>query len=365
VLGGLMNACFASSSRSKRGLAVDLDRPEGVALLLALAAEADVVVENRATGALDRLGVGWSALSAVNPRLIMVSSQLMGDRGAWAGWKGYGPITRAVSGLAWLWNHPEDVDDPQGVTTIHPDHAAGRWMAVAVGAMLARRARTGRGGHTDVAQVEVIVGQLGDVLMAEGLTPGTAVPTGNQGPDAPWGVYPCTPRTGDGATEDWVAVSVRHDADWAALAAALGRPAWTADPALATTAGRLARRAELDAALGAWTAARSAEGAAEALQAAGVPAARLVHPRVFADDPQLAARGALLEVDQPGIGPILVEGPAWRGPDLGPPTIGPAPFPGEHSREVAAEWLGLDAEAVDALVASGALEVHEPQPAPA
>jgi crotonobetainyl-CoA:carnitine CoA-transferase CaiB-like acyl-CoA transferase len=362
VLGGLMNACFASSSRTKRGLAVDLDRPEGVELLLRLAAQADVVIENRATGALERLGVGWSALSAANPRLILVSSQLMGDRGAWASWRGYGPITRAVSGLAWLWNHPEDADEPQGITTIHPDHAAGRWMAVAAGAMLLRRARTGLGGHTDVAQVDVIVGQLGDALAAESVRPGSAVPVGNLGPDAPWGVFPCT--AGPEATEDWVAVSVRGDADWAALAAVLGHPAWTTDAALATTAGRLAARDVLEAALAAWTTRRSAEDVAELLQAAGVPAARLLHPRVFADDPQLRARGALLEVDQPGIGPIVVEGPAWRGPSLGPPIITPAPFPGEHSRAVVAEWLGLDAAEVDALVASGALEVHEPAPAP-
>jgi crotonobetainyl-CoA:carnitine CoA-transferase CaiB-like acyl-CoA transferase len=375
VLGGLMNGCFASSSRTKRGLAVDLDRPEGVELLLRLAEHADVVIENRSTGALDRLGVGWTALSAVNPRLVMVSSQLMGDRGAWASWKGYGPITRAVSGLAWLWNHPEDVDDPQGVTTIHPDHAAGRWMAVAVGALLLRRARTGLGGHADVAQVEVIVGQLGDVLAAESVSPGSTVPVGNRGPDAPWGVYPCAPLDVDGGaegsvTEDWVAISVRGDADWAALVAALrdpgaGHPAWVDDPAFATTAGRLAARDELDAHLAAWTAGRPADAVAELLQAAGVPAARLLHPRVFADDPQLRARGALLALDQPGIGPIVVEGPAWRGPSLGSPIITPAPFPGEHSREVVAEWLGLDADAVDALVASGALEVHEPAPAPA
>ena len=234
VLGGLMNGAFASSSRSKRGLGLDLSRPEGVAFLHRLAAVADVVVENRGTGALDRLGIGWEALHAVNPRLVMISSQLMGDHGAWANWKGYGPITRAVGGIAWLWNHPEDADDPQGVTTIHPDHQAGRWMALLAAALLLRRARTGLGGHADVAQVEVIVGQLGDLLAAESVTPGSVRPTGNQGPDAPWGVFRCADRPAGesptpAAAQDWVAVSVRDDADWRRLAAVVdaardGRP---------------------------------------------------------------------------------------------------------------------------------------------
>ena len=196
VLGGLMNGAFASSSRSKRGLGIDLSRAEGVALVHRFAAVADVVVENRGTGALDRLGIGWDALHTVNPRLVMISSQLMGDRGVWANWKGYGPITRAVSGLAWLWNHPEDAEDPQGVTTIHPDHQAGRWMALLAAALLLRRARTGIGGHADVAQVEVIVGQLGDLLAAESLAPGSVRPVGNQGPDAPWGVFRCADVAG-------------------------------------------------------------------------------------------------------------------------------------------------------------------------
>jgi crotonobetainyl-CoA:carnitine CoA-transferase CaiB-like acyl-CoA transferase len=363
VLGGQMNGAFASSSRSKRALGVSLTDPEGVKLVHRLASVADVVVENRGTGALDRLGVGWDALHAVNPRLVMVSSQLMGDRGTWSDWKGYGPITRAVSGLAWLWNHPEDLDDPQGVTTIHPDHQAGRWMAVLTAALLLRRARTGEGGRADVAQVEVIVGQLGDLLAAESVTPGCVRPTGNEGPDAPWGVFRCADLTDEGLApgveEDWIAVSVRDDADWARLAEVVGAPEWR-DPGLAARAARQARHAELDSRLGLWTATQTALDAATRLQAAGVPAARLVHPRTLPEDEHERSRDFIVSLEQPGVGPMRFEGPPFRGPSLGPPIETPAPWPGEHTREVCREWLALPDAEIDALLASGALEQYTP-----
>src|SRR5262249_37145550 len=156
----------------------------------------------------------------------------------------------------------EDAGDPQGVTTIHPDHQAGRWMAVFAIALLLRRARTGEGGRADVAQAEVIVAQLGDLLAAESVAPGSAQPVGNPGPDAPWGVYRCAdvaPEEGmaPGAEEDWVAITVRDDADWVRLIGCVGAPEWN-DPRYVTRVGRLADREALDARLGRWAATQTA-----------------------------------------------------------------------------------------------------------
>jgi crotonobetainyl-CoA:carnitine CoA-transferase CaiB-like acyl-CoA transferase len=293
----------------------------------------------------------------------------MGDRGAWANWKGYGPITRAVSGLAWLWNHPEDAEDPQGVTTIHPDHQAGRWMALLAAALLLRRARTGIGGHADVAQVEVIVGQLGDLLGAESLAPGSVRPAGNQGPDAPWGVFRCADVAGGSegaASEDWVAITVRDDADWARLVAVVGADGFegpagtgtTTGTTAGTTADRLAHRLALEEWLGRWTATQTATAVAERVQAAGVPAARLLHPRTLVADEHERARDFVVSLDQPGIGPMKFERPPWRGPDLGDFVETPAPWPGEHSRAVCHDWLGLDDGEIAGLLDAGVLEEY-------
>ncbi len=139
-LGGETNPSFASSSRSKLGFGVNAKTPEGVAILHELAARSDLVVENNSTGTMDKLGIGFDALQAVNPDLVMVSSQLMGSHGAWSWWRGYGPSTQPPGGLVHLWNYA-DTDAPAGSTSIYPDHVAGCLGAVSSLAALVGRAR--------------------------------------------------------------------------------------------------------------------------------------------------------------------------------------------------------------------------------
>ncbi len=124
VMGGDMNPAFATANRSTRTIAADLSTEAGRELVRSLLPHVDVLVENNATGVIDRLGLGWDEVSAINPALVMVSTQLYGDRGPWARRKGYGPSARAVGGLTWLWAHGPDA--PKGIMTIHPDHLAGR-----------------------------------------------------------------------------------------------------------------------------------------------------------------------------------------------------------------------------------------------
>ena len=112
VLGTEMNASFASSSRCKRSLGVNIKTPEGLDLVKRLIADADVLIENSATGTMDAMGLGWDVVHALNPRLVMVSSQLMGSTGPWKDWIGYGPSTRPPSGMTYLWNWPEPTSRP-------------------------------------------------------------------------------------------------------------------------------------------------------------------------------------------------------------------------------------------------------------
>lgn len=171
------------------------------------------------------------------------------------------------------------------------------------------------------------------------------------------GLYPCA---GD---DEWCVITARDDADWRRLRAALGNPAWAADPALMTASGRGARRAEIDARLTAWTAARPPREVAAVLQRAGVPAGFMQRPDDYADDPHFQTRGLLRTFEQPGLPPRSIEHRPFRSERIPPPANPPAPDPGEHTREICAGLLGVDGDEVERLIVAGVLE--EPQPAPA
>ncbi len=351
VLGGEMNPAFATANRSTRTIAADLSTEAGRELVRSLLPHVDVLVENNASGVIDRLGLGWDVVSQVNPALVMVSTQLYGDRGPWAGRKGYGPSARAVGGVTWLWAHGPDA--PKGIMTIHPDHLAGRLAALGALAGLRARERTGAGCRVDVAQFEVVAGLLGDLFLAESLQPGSVQPNGN-GSDrhAPWGLFRCREDEG---SESWLALCVTSDAAWSAVVdvadgAIDDRPAWR------TESGRLAEVDALEAAVAAWLVARDAGESEAALQAAGVAAGQVLHPRLQVTHPHFLARGWPVPVDQPGSGPVLFEGPAFVGTRMGSPRCGPAPLPGEHTADVCRGLLGLTEAEIEQLVVDGAID---------
>ena len=334
-LGGETNPSFASSSRSKLGFGVNAKTDDGRALIHQLAARSDLVVENNSTGTMDKLGLGFDALQEVNPGLVMVSSQLMGSHGAWSWWRGYGPSTQPPGGLVHLWNYA-DRDEPAGSMSIYPDHVAGCLGAVASLAALVGRARDVNAGvHVEVAQVETVTGMLGDLIAAEGVEPGSVVPMGNRSEvGAPWGLYRCA------GEEEWLAITCRDDADWQGLVAAMGSPTWATDAAFADVEGRRARADEIDARIGEWTAAQSKDAVARACQAHGVPAAPMLTGAEMTTDAQYVARGFAVQIDQPGVGPLVLDGAAFRGARMSGPDIRRAPDLGEHTRPDRARPIG-------------------------
>ena len=353
VLGGVMTASFASSNRSKRGFGVNLKDPEGRSVVFDLVRGADIVIENNSTGTMDALGVGYQHLSDISPELIMVSSQLMGSRGDFAGWTGYGPTLQTVGGLSWLWAF-DDGDPPPGSPAIHPDHLAGRVCAVFALAGLLHRNRGGGGNHTEVAQVETLLATLGDLLLLEGLEPGSVRPNGNDSArGAPWGVFQCA---GD---EEWCVVCVRDDSDWQRLIEAMGRPHGSDSSDLATSVGRIAERERANAFVSDWTGGLSALEVETICQFHDVPAGRVLAAVEQMEDPHLVERGFLARVDQPGVGQIVLEGPCITGSKMGAPIITPAPLLGEHTRQICLEELGMDVRRFDELVSSGSIEVLE------
>lgn len=356
VMGGDMNPAFSTPNRCKRAFGVDVSNDAGRDLVMQLLPKVDVVLENSATGVMDRLGLGWRDLSAVNPRVVLVSSQLFGNRGPWSWRKGYGPSARAIGGLTWLWAHGPDA--PRGVMSIHPDHFAGRLGALGALAGLLARERTGRGCHVDIAQFEAVAALLGDLLLAESLAPGSAVPVGNRSTEhVPWNLY----RAADDSEglETWFALCVTDDDQWAAVCDVAGA-SMTIDDKWRTAAGRLADADRVDAAVARWIRDCDAAELESALQARGVAAGRALHPRLQATHPQFVARGYPVAIDQPGSDPLILEGAAFVGSRAGSPRCTPAPLPGEHTVAVCREHLGLDDAQIAELVAAGALDPLEP-----
>jgi crotonobetainyl-CoA:carnitine CoA-transferase CaiB-like acyl-CoA transferase len=363
VTGTEMGPSFASSSRSKKAMGVNAKFPEGRQVLLDLAKHSDVVIENTTTGAMAALGIGYEDLSAANPRIAMVASQLMGSRGVWAHWRGYGPSTQAPGGLSYLWSY-EGSTDPAGTASIFPDHFVGRLSACgALATLLGRERGTLVGGFIELAQCEAVVGSIADLLAAESLEPGSVNPMGiHSERGTPGGNYRCAPdaMSGTGA-EEWVALTCRDDAEWQALASLMSRPDLGTDPKFATLESRRANVAELDALISAWTIEINRFEVADRCQAAGIPAGPIVTSLDMMNHPHFVERGFPVHIEQPGVvGPVIFEGPAFHATGMADPFEGPAPWLGEHTVAIAADVLGMSADQIDALIAKGVLEITPP-----
>ncbi len=351
VLGGEMSPSFASSSRSKRSLGVDAKHPDGVALLKRMAVGADIAIENNSTGIMDQMGIGYSELSAANPNLVMMSSQLMGSRGPWSHWSGYGPNTQVTGGMTHLWNYEGDTE-PAGSMSIFPDHFAGRTGAVtALAGVLGRRLHGDAGFHVEVCQVEQVVNVMADLLAKESLEPGSVRARGNHHDrGTPWGLYPCSDP------DSWVAVCTRSDAEWQAFVEVIGSPAWAAEGDLSTLAGRQAREAELDEHIRTWTQEQTVSDVVDACLARRVPAGPMHNSSGQFHDPHFRARGFIVELHQPPIGGMAFEGPGFHATGMPTADIRPAPGLGAHTRDVCRE-LGYSETEIEALLAAGVIEL--------
>ena len=355
--GAEMSPSFASSSRSKRAFGANAKTPEGKKVLLDLLAQCDVVIENNSTGVMAELGLDYETVRKVNPGIVYVSSQLMGSRGPWADFRGYGPSTRAAGGIEMLWNY-DDQDEPAGGMSIFPDHLCGRVGAFsALAGLLGRQRGDGTGVHVEMAQVEVTVGIVGDLLTKEALEPGSVKATGNRNArGVPWGLFRCA---GD---EQWVAITCRDDRDWAALVEVIGSPDWATAPDLASAAGREARIDDVEDGLRAWTATVGREDVVARCQAAGIPAGEMLTSIESVEHEQFLARGFRVEIEQPGnlVPKLVLDGPGFYGSGMLPPVITPAPLVGEHTREICRDLLGMADDDIERLISSGALEVTPP-----
>ncbi len=333
---------FNAESRGRRSVALDLTTERGLELARELCMAADVVAENLRGGSLDKLGLGWDDLSAVRPDLVYVCSQGYGRGGPMGKMPAYGPLNAGFAGAHWLWNHA-DVKYPCSTSLNHPDHIAGKLLAVAMLAAIDHRGRTGQGQLIDMAQTEAAAYLIGEVYMTAVAAGADPRPTGNRSATtAPHDVYPAA---GD---DDWVAVACPDDESWQRCCDVIGlENHWP------TVAARLADVAAVDAVVAAWTAEGRADDRAERLQAAGVSAMAVMGPFAHRSDEHLAARDALDVLDHPVVGKETHVANPIRFALTPKRTAGPSPLLGADTVEVLAEVLSITPDEVSTLVESG------------
>jgi crotonobetainyl-CoA:carnitine CoA-transferase CaiB-like acyl-CoA transferase len=326
--------------QAKKAIVLDLKKPEAVEIARALAGQCDVLVENFATGVMDRLGLGAVDLRAVNPDLIYVSASGLGRTGPEAHAVAYGTLLQCYAGFAGLNRHP---DIPPRVGFAWLDPMCGLMLAFVTAASVWHRARAGEAARVDFSMVEAMLWTMAEPLLAaqQGATP---QPIGNGSAAlAPHGAWRCT------GEDDWVAVAIRHDADWRALCEAV--PALSGGQGLAAdmdVAQRRENRGTINRTLTAWAAERGARDAAALLTRRGIPAAALARSLDLVECPHLRARGFW---DEQGSG--VLPGLPWRA-SFGR-VRGPAPGLGADTNAVLRDVLGLPTERVATLRAAGAL----------
>jgi formyl-CoA transferase len=327
LLRGGTSVWWEVQSRNKRSLALDLKTPEAQAAVRALALQADVLVENFKPGTLEAWGLGWEALHALNPRLVMLRISGFGQTGPDALKPGFGVLGEAMGGLRHLTAEPGRVPVRVGLSigdTLTALHGV-------IGVLLALRHRDVHGGEgqlVDVALYESVFNCTESLLPefdAFGVVRG---PGGSALPGiAPSNAYPCQ----GGA---WVLVGGNGDSIFRRLMQAINRDDLGKDPGLSNNAGRVARVEEIDAAIAAWTAQRPIDEVLAALEAARVPVGRIYTVADIARDPQYLARQMVLQTTDAEGRPLKVPGIVPKLSATPGRLQHPAPRLGEHNAQV-------------------------------
>jgi glutaryl-CoA transferase len=340
-----MSLGFATINRNKRAIAVDLQHAEGLKIILELARRADVIVENFVPGVAERLGVGYTAISATNPAIVYASVSGYGQDGPYARRPGYNTIAMGMSGLMALTGQPGDPPTRPGGSIA--DVAASYIAFGAVCAALVQRFRTGRGQHVDVSLLASSVALLPDPAahyFASGVAPARV---GNRNPNV-------TPAEAFKAADGFINVVILNPEQYEKFCRALGDEDLVSEPRFATNDARIANHAAFKSRVETALAKRTVDDWVEGFIAVGIAAGPIYEFDQVFGDAQVKHMGLVQEVEQPGLGSVRMLGFPFAVGGSRPPVRRPAPRLGQHTREVLAE-IGISAYQFERLVASGAI----------
>ena len=340
---------YGQFNAGKEAIRLNLKTPEGLEILKKLVSWADVLIENWAPGALARLGLSYPECSELNPKLIMMSTSLMGQDGPTSAIAGFGYHAAGMAGFYEITGW-QDMP-PHGPWMAYTDVIAPRFIAGLVAASIDHRERTGEGQHIDASQFEIALQFLAPELMDAQTSGYIATRLGNRSTDAaPQGMYPCI---GD---DQWIAIACDSDEQWMKLRSALGEPAWATNIKFNDTAGRLSNHDEIDEHLSQWTALRTPVDTMDYLASYGVPAGALQRSEDLSKDPQYLHREFNTFRRHPEIGEVPYAGIQYRIPGYESGPYRHAPLFGEHTEYVLKDRLGLSDEEYELAENAGALQ---------
>lgn len=333
---GFLNA---SCNKNKRSICLDVRCAEGLAVFLRLAAQCDVLIENFKKGVIAAWGCGYEQVRAVNPAIVYVSVTGYGQYGPYSERPGYDPAAQAYSGFMHM-NAPDPEAPPMRAPTYLADELAGLHGALATMAALRYRDASGEGQHIDISLLDALIDSCTGLhtQAAAGYPtprPGNPIPFA-----APTGVYSCK--------DGYVYAGILLDAHWRIMAEMIGRPELADDPEHATMKERVARRAEVDAILGAWCAQRTRAEIVEACREYEIAVAPILTPQEALEDPHVQAREAVQPMTHPNGAALYANAPAAKMSRTPLRNRAYAPLLGQHTAEVLRE-AGYSAEAIQAL----------------
>jgi crotonobetainyl-CoA:carnitine CoA-transferase CaiB-like acyl-CoA transferase len=337
---------FAVINNNKRSCTLDITTPEGQELIRQIVAGSDIVVENFSSRVLSKNNLAYDDLRKVKPDIIFVSASGLGRTGPEQDMLAYGSLLQAYSGRVSLIGSTSPSLEAMGIMPAWTDPVTSLWESLAIMAALRHREETGEGSYIDLSMLEATVALLPDAVLHSAI----GQPTEEKGSEGEIGAVPsgCFKCRGE---DDWIAVSVRNDAEWQGVCRAIVRPDLAQDAALRGRADRLRRKGELNRVLADWCANRTIDDAEAALQAELVPSAPSRGIRDLLDDRHLRERNIFRQLDDGSWSIALpwTDEAGWRG------ALNRAPALGADNDYVFGTLLGLSPDARSALKASGVI----------
>ena len=338
---------FAMLNANKRAITLNLKTPRGRELLFEMVRRADVVLENFGPGAMDRLGVGWEVLHALNPRLIYASGTGYGLSGPSRDNLAMDLTVQAASGIMSVTGFADGPPVRAGVTVA--DFMGGTHLYGGILTALYERTRSGQGRLVEIAMQEAVYYTLAGSLEQYNRTGRIPARSGNGGNGAisPYGVYP--------AKDGFVAIHTGTEGHWHNILDAAGRPELKDEPRFRTMHDRSARTDEVNAIVAAWTSALTKSEAVAQAQKFRIPLAPVRDVSEVMQDEHMHGRGALEWVDHPDLGRVVMPTTPLRLHGLDVADMAPSPRVGQHNDDIYGGWLGLSAAELSTLRADGVI----------
>ena len=332
---------FLEFNANKKSVTVNLKSERGLALVKDMAKKADVMIENMAPGTVERLGLGYDAIRALNPGIIYAQVKGFGEGSPYEKNLAFDMIAQAAGGTMSITGEPDGPPIRPGPSL--GDTGTGMTMAISIlGALYERRA-TGQGRHLQVAMQDAMLHYIRFAFQTQA-TLGRAAPrNSNRSNTAPSGIFPCAP----GGANDWIYVFARQNDHWHRLLKLLGREELIGDPRFATNEERNKNEAFINEIIAEWTREHTKEDAMRIIGAAGVPAGAVHDTLELQNDPSFEKRGIMQVMQHPDgdwkceTWPVRFDGK--------PPELKPSPKLGQHTDEVFASWLDLGSSDIASL----------------